>query len=203
MFPLLHPDDNDPVLALRLEQAAVSDQQNRSVSGDGAGGGNCTLFDVTPVTMTKAETILNLVCLSQGLPINLLIAAVILHNRRLHNPRNTFWLGIIALNLVTILMAVLKMATVYLLLVDGGFICLIFSFLTGIPYTILLFIMLLATLDRYVGIYRLIILIKFILIQFYSYIKAITYPLYHRKRVTVRRVVIILVSVSTSVFILL
>ena len=177
MFPLLHLDDDnvDPVLALRLEQAAVSDQ-NRS-SDDGAGGGNCTLFDVTPVTMTKAETILNLVCLSQGLPINLLIAAVILYNRRLHNPRNTFWLGIIALNLVTILMAVLKMATVYLLIDDSsngrreatdGFICLIFSFLTGIPYTILLFIMLLATLDRYVGIYRSIInqiLIQFILIQ--------------------------------------
>jgi len=177
MFPLLHLDDDnvDPVLALRLEQAAVSDQ-NRS-SDDGAGGGNCTIFDVTPVTMTKAETILNLVCLSQGLPINLLIAAVILHNRRLHNPRNTFWLGIIALNLVTILMAVLKMATVYLLIDDSsngrreatdGFICLIFSFLTGIPYTILLFIMLLATLDRYVGIYRSIInqiLIQFILIQ--------------------------------------
>jgi hypothetical protein len=147
--------DDQLLLALRLEQAIVN-------SSD---GGNCTaVVDVTPVTMTKAETILNLVCLSQGLPINVLIAAVILHNRRLHNPRNTFWLGIIALNLITILMAVLKMATVYLSpSVDisntfddgadgGGFICLTFSFLTGIPYTILLFIMLLATLDRYIGI---------------------------------------------------
>ena len=32
-----------------------------------------------------------------------------------------------------------------------GYICLAFSFLTGIPYTILLCVMLLATLDRYVG----------------------------------------------------
>jgi len=34
---------------------------------------------------------------------------------------------------------------------EDGAICLTFSFMTGKPYTILLFILLLATLDRYVG----------------------------------------------------
>jgi len=93
-----------------------------------------------------------------------IIGVVIIVNRRLHSPRNTFWLGIIALNLLTIFMAVLRLLVVH---VEGpqtpvnstvyggnedGVICLTFSFMTGKPYTILLFILLLATLDRYVGI---------------------------------------------------
>ena len=124
-------------------------------------GGNCSLNEgdlmdiVVPVTLTKAETILHLVCLSQGIPINLLIGIVIVRNRRLHNPRNTFWLGIIALNLLTMFMAVLKLMTVYFAQnkdhKSEELTCLVFSFMTGKPYTILLFIMLLATLDRYVG----------------------------------------------------
>lgn len=112
--------------------------------------------DVTPVLVSRAETILHLICLSQGLPINLLIGVVIARNRRLHNPRNTFWLGIIALNLLTMFMAVLKLLTVHFAPTDNihvDYTCLIFSFMTGKPYTILLFIMLLATLDRYVGKY--------------------------------------------------
>lgn len=105
---------------------------------------------VTPVTLSRVETIVHLICLSQGIPINLLIGVVIARNRRLHNPRNTFWLGIIALNLMTMFMAVLKLIVVHLTQ-PADFTCLIFSFMTGKPYTILLFVMLLATLDRYVG----------------------------------------------------
>lgn len=108
---------------------------------------------VTPVTLSRAETILHLICLSQGVPINLLIGVVIARNRRLHNPRNTFWLGIIFLNLLTMFMAVLKLLTVHTANLDDptDYTCLVFSLMTGKPYTILLFIMLLATLDRYVG----------------------------------------------------
>lgn len=106
---------------------------------------------VSPVTLSRVETIVHLICISQGIPINLLIGVVIARNRRLHNPRNTFWLGIIVLNLLTIFMAVLKLLVVH---VDdpAHFTCLLFSFMTGKPYTIVLFIVLLAILDRYVGI---------------------------------------------------
>jgi hypothetical protein len=107
---------------------------------------------VTPVTLSRVETIVHLICLSQGIPINLLIGVVIARNRRLHNPRNTFWLGIIVLNLLTIFMAVLKLLVVH---VDdpAHFTFLLLSFsMTGKSYTIVLFIMLLAILDRYVGI---------------------------------------------------
>ena len=108
------------------------------------------LDDSTPVTLSRIETIVHLICLSQGIPINLLIGIVIARNRRLHNPRNAFWLGIIAFNLITMLMAVLKLIVVHVGHHDD-FTCLIFSFMTGKPYTILLVVMLLATLDRYVG----------------------------------------------------
>ena len=105
----------------------------------------------TPVTLSRNETIVHLICLSHGIPINLLIGIVIARNRRLHNPRNAFWLGIIAFNLMTMLMAVLKLIVVHVGPTDHDFTCLIFSFMTGKPYTILLVVMLLATLDRYVG----------------------------------------------------
>jgi hypothetical protein len=113
---------------------------------------SATVFDstVTPVTLSRVETIVHLICLSQGIPINLLIGVVIARNRRLHNPRNTFWLGIIVLNLMTMFMAVLKLLVVHVAQ-TADFSCLVFSFMTGKPYTILLFVMLLATLDRYVG----------------------------------------------------
>ncbi|XP_045032475.1 olfactory receptor 226 [Daphnia magna] len=149
--------------------------------------GNCSKhpgidFDlVTPVTLSRTETILYLICVSQGLPINLLIGFVIARNRRLHNPRNTFWFGIIVLNILNIFMTVLKMLVVYVAQ-PGDFTCLFFSSITGKPYTILLFVMLLATLDRYV---------------------AITHPLYHRKHVTVRLVIIVQLGISVAVFFLL
>ncbi|KZS06607.1 Uncharacterized protein APZ42_029889, partial [Daphnia magna] len=114
--------------------------------------GNCSKhpgidFDlVTPVTLSRTETILYMICVSQGLPINLLIGFVIARNRRLHNPRNTFWFGIIVLNILNIFMTVLKMLVVYVAQ-PGDFTCLLFSSMTGKPYTILLFVMLLATLD--------------------------------------------------------
>ncbi|EFX82082.1 hypothetical protein DAPPUDRAFT_316623 [Daphnia pulex] len=137
---------------------------------------------VTPVTLSRVETIVHLICLSQGIPINLLIGVVIARNRRLHNPRNTFWLGIIVLNLLTIFMAVLKLLVVHVADDPAHFTCLLFSFMTGKPYTILLFIMLLAILDRYV---------------------AITYPLYHREHVTVRLVVFVQIGIFLAVFFLL
>lgn len=103
--------------------------------------------DVSPVVLTQTETILYFVCLSQGVPINVLVSVVVARNRRLHNPRNTFWFGITMLNLLTMFMSMLKLLAVH----GSVHFCLIFTFTTGKPYTILLFVLLLATLDRYVG----------------------------------------------------
>jgi len=106
-------------------------------------------FFLTPVTLSQVETVLIVVLLSQGIPVNVLIAVVITSNRRLHNPRNTFWLGIIWLNLLTMMMSVLLLLAVYLPARHAKDFCLVFSLTTGKPYTILLFIGLLATFDRY------------------------------------------------------
>lgn len=106
-------------------------------------------FFVTPVTLSRVETVSIVVLLSQGIPVNLLIAVVISSNRRLHNPRNAFWLGIIWLNLLTMMMSVLLLLVVYLPPPQAKDVCLVFSLTTGKPYTILLFLGLLATVDRY------------------------------------------------------
>ena len=103
---------------------------------------------ITPVSLSRIETVSIAVLLSQGIPVNLLIAVVISSNRRLHNPRNAFWLGIIWLNLLTMIMSVLLLLSVYLPTDQGGHVCLLFSVTTDKPYTILLFIGFLATLDR-------------------------------------------------------
>ena len=105
-------------------------------------------FLITPVSLSRIETVSIAVLLSQGIPVNLLIAVVISSNRRLHNPRNAFWLGIIWLNLLTMIMSVLLLLSVYLPTDQGGHVCLLFSVTTDKPYTILLFIGFLATLDR-------------------------------------------------------
>ncbi len=107
-------------------------------------------------TILTDNVVLLCLFLKKGVPINLFIALVFLLNKQLQTPRNTFWVGIIAVNLLTILIAILRLAITY----DGkgnddedGIICFLFSFLTGKPYTILLFLQLLATMDRYYCIY--------------------------------------------------
>ena len=48
--------------------------------------------------------ILRWVAIAIGLPLNILVAWVILRSRRLHNPLNAFWLGNVVCYLVTMLM---------------------------------------------------------------------------------------------------
>lgn len=108
-----------------------------------------------------------------GLPLHILVAAVILRTRQLHNPRNTFWLGAIACHTATLLMGIYEiLTTIYGTIKDDVF-CRIYSLLVGSPYTSLLVNLLLATADRWI---------------------AISYPLYHRKHVTVFKVILFLIA---------
>ena len=109
-----------------------------------------------------------------GLPINFLVAWVILRNRQLHNPRNAFWLGNIVCHLVTLLMGALE-AILFMnpQREQPNVFCNIYALLVGSPYTNLLISLLLATADRWF---------------------ALSYPLRHRKHVTVFRVAVFLVS---------
>ena len=114
------------------------------------------------------------VIIAIGLPLNILVAWVILRNRRLHNPRNAFWLGSIVCHLATLSMGALEA----ILFMNSqrehpNVFCHIYVLLASSPYTNLLVSLLLATADRWI---------------------ALSYPLRHRRHVTVFRVAVFLVS---------
>ena len=108
-----------------------------------------------------------------GLPLNILVACVILRNRRLHNPRNAFWLGNIACHLATLSMGLFEAILVMNPQQHPNVFCQIYSLFACSPYTNLLLGLLLATADRWI---------------------AISHPLCHRSHVTVFRVAVFLVS---------
>ena len=113
------------------------------------------------------------VAIAVGLPLNILVAWVILQNRRLHNPRNAFWLGSIVCHLATLLMGAFEAILVMNPTQHPNVFCKMYVLLAGSPYTNLLVSLMLATVDRWI---------------------ALSYPLRHRKHVTVFRVAVFLVS---------
>lgn len=62
-----------------------------------------------------------------------MVASVIIRQRRLRNPRNTFWLGVIFCNLLAFANAVIEYIAFEQLNVTA---CLIFRITAGIPYTV-------------------------------------------------------------------
>ena len=109
-----------------------------------------------------------------GLPLNILVAWVILRNHRLHNPRNAFWLGNIVCHLATLSMGIFE--AILVMNKPGehpNIFCQIYTLFVDAPYTNLLVSLLSATADRWI---------------------ATSYPLLHRSHVTVFRVAVFLVS---------
>ena len=113
------------------------------------------------------------VIIAIGLPLNILVAWVILRTRQLHNPRNAFWLGNVFCHSVTLLMGAFEAILIINPQQHPNIFCQIYALLVGSPYTNLLLSLLLATADRWI---------------------AISYPLRHRSHVTVFRVAVFLVS---------
>jgi len=76
-----------------------------------------------------------LLCASVGIPLNSLIAFVIISMERLHKPRNIFWLGVIFSNLFALVTSLIEFVALYG--PSRGF-CTVFVLLVGIPYSVLL-----------------------------------------------------------------
>ena len=108
-----------------------------------------------------------------GIPLNVFVAIIIIRLRRLHSkPRNIFFLGIIFSNLLTFVPALIEV--IYWVL-PLDIVCQSYVAVSALPNTLLLWNMLLALIDRYV---------------------AIKYPIWHREKVTVRRVIYFLLFSS-------
>lgn len=128
-------------------------------------------MDLT-ITVSSVLYIVRWIAVSLGLPIHLLVAFVILRTRQLHSPRNAFWLGIITCHLSTLMMASLE----YFVQVGQWkylVICRTYILLVDTPYTNLLVNLLMATADRWI---------------------AISYPIWHQRRITVVGVVMFIIT---------
>lgn len=114
-----------------------------------------------------------------GLPLNVFLSTIIARLRRLRSkPRNIFLLGIFFSNLIIYVPPIIEL--LYWIQPDVN-ICKAYISVVGLPYIILLWNILCALIDRYV---------------------AITYPMWHRKKVTVRGVGwFLIVSSASLVFI--
>ncbi|XP_046447839.1 rhodopsin-like [Daphnia pulex] len=139
---------------------------------------NETGYESYPPSLDGIRQFIHLACIWIGSPLNVMVASVIIRQRRLRNPRNTFWLGVIFCNLLAFANAVIEYIAFEQLNVTA---CLIFRVTAGIPYTLLLVNLLLATLDRWV---------------------ALTYPLFHRETITVKLVIVVQICFCTVVILL-
>lgn len=126
----------------------------------------CFNETIPVVTLDQFRAVGHVLLSSAGIPLNLVIAIVIMAFKRLHKPRIIIWLGVTCCNLlalITILIEFLAYQT------QNTTMCLVFIAVTGVAYTCLLLNLFLALIDRYA---------------------AIVYPMWHRRKVTVRRVII-------------
>lgn len=105
-----------------------------------------------PLFVDHFLSISHLICALIGFPLNVLIVAFIATRRRLHQPRNILWLGIILSNLFILTNQVIELYTFFSASSPTG--CKIRTWLAGLPYVTLLMNQLLALIDRYLSISR-------------------------------------------------
>lgn len=150
----------------------MSELQSYSILNDEEWLNDESLQADLPIVIPPVLYIFRWIAVTLGLPIHLLVAYVILRTNSLHSPRNTFWLGIITCHFSTLIMASLE----YLLEVRQWkyfVVCRTYILLVDLPYTNLLVNLLMATADRWI---------------------AISYPILHRRRITVFGVVMFIIT---------
>ena len=107
------------------------------------------MFRFSPVQLTN-----RFACIFIGIPLNVLIAAVILRSRKLWSPRNIFWLAVTFFNVLALSQALAELCLFYLYQNGEGShqsLCSYYSVFVGCPYLLLLTGVMLATCDRYIA----------------------------------------------------
>ena len=140
-----------------------------------------SIFDrsLIPLTLHPFQVTFRSVAFVIGVPLNLFVAWVIVSSRRLHYARNAIWLGVTLSNLLHLI----PIPVEFLVSFQQSYAaCQVLVVVAGKPYVILLINLLLATCDRFIS---------------------TKWPLFHKKHVTVIRVIVIQVSSSTVTFLLL
>jgi len=104
-----------------------------------------------PFSMDRVTTVLQLIEALIGMPLNVLMAAVIISWRRLHSPRNILWLGSAFSNLFILITNIIKFYAFHWQDVPS---CKLYIAIVGLPYASLLSNLLLALIDRSICVTR-------------------------------------------------
>lgn len=94
---------------------------------------NQTGYESYPPSLDVTRQLIHLACVSLGCPLNATVFGVILRQKRLRNPRNTFWLGIIVCNVLALSNALVEYAAFAQMDFRA---CKVFRVTAGIPYTV-------------------------------------------------------------------
>ncbi len=181
MSKISSPTDTQPEFSNK-EKETMSSEQGKVDNCHNRTCPNINQFDeVVPVVLPPVLFVFRTMAVTFGMPIQLLVAVVILKTRQLHTPRNAFWLGNIACYFTILLMGIFEYWAV-IIRTTNPLSCRIYFLLAGTPYSSLLVSLLLATADRWF---------------------AISNPIKHRKYVTVSGVAGCLVTSWILVFFIL
>ena len=113
-----------------------------------------SLQDLPMFRLITIQQVTRFVCGVVGIPLNLLVAVVILRSRQLWCPRNIFWLAVTFFNALALSQAIAELSLFYLYQRGDGShqtLCLFYSMVVGSPYVLLLTALMLATCDRYIA----------------------------------------------------
>ncbi len=115
------------------------------------------LEDLPVFRLRTIHQINRLTCGILGIPLNLLVMAVILRSRQLWSPRNIFWLAVTFFSVLALIQAIIELC-IYLLYRRGDgshqTLCQFYSTTIGGPYVLLLAGLMLATWERYLALTR-------------------------------------------------
>ena len=141
------------VSQLITRRVLVSSNKNMSYLNDTATSSE----DLPLFRMKTIKQVNRFICVILGIPLNLLVAVVILRSKQLWSPRNIFWLAVTFFNLLALTQAIIELCIYYLFQRRDGShetLCQVYSTIVGSPYVLLLTGLMLATWDRYLALSR-------------------------------------------------
>ena len=127
---------------------------NRSIAStiDWTNKGFPDIFELAALHLTPVQQVVRIVCCILGIPLNILVAVVIIRSRQLWSPRNIFWLAITLFNSIALIELASELAVHDLYQRSDGshlLLCEILSTQNGYPYGLVLAGLALASGDRY------------------------------------------------------
>lgn len=112
------------------------------------------LGDIPAFRLSTIQQVNRMVCCSLGIPLNILVVAVVLRSRQLWSGRNIFWLAVTLFNLLAVAQSITELFIADLYRRSDGshqIVCRIYSILLGCPYDLVMSGLTLASWDRYLA----------------------------------------------------